>query len=495
VKRNLLTCDKNHFAAKLFRSGLRSRFALFICSLSVVASVFVAGLAASNGVRPPGYSGRYGGMGGLSLAVGGTVLDLESNPAQLAKLQNSYIETGLALVDLEFTLQDQFYSENPGLAYTNRVKSNDPARPFPYAGLMGPLAWPGDGWSGGVAFYTQGGAGATFENITRITSTAETLNQFLATEAGPANVPVFGESRRIREDVFAEFGYVKLSGGLAKELGRLRIGAAVDIGYSQTEIRITNSDPTGSFELPGSGVRFQSDPAWNLGGKIGLSYDLAEHWELAYVYKTPQKIPLDGTLSSGAGDPRFYTSNRASGSLGWPAIHGAGAAYRMGPWLLGFDFEYLQYSSAFTTITLTINEPWIDTGFGFRTNQLPINANWRDQYVYKLGAEYNSGDWQARIGYNYGESPVPQEGVSPLLPGILEHFVSIGAGYTFEDGSQLDVAVMYAAPVTSEGGFASDWALLHAVFGGAPADIRLAQYDYSLKGAGLIAYLSWKYKI
>ncbi|MFZ3377526.1 MAG: outer membrane protein transport protein [Chthoniobacterales bacterium] len=55
---------------------------------------------------------------------------------------------------------------------------------------------------------------------------------------------------------------------------------------------------------------------------------------------------------------------------------------------------------------------------------------WRDQWVYRTGAEYViGGGFTARAGYTYARSAVPPQTMTPLTAAIFDHKVSAGVGY------------------------------------------------------------------
>jgi hypothetical protein len=55
---------------------------------------------------------------------------------------------------------------------------------------------------------------------------------------------------------------------------------------------------------------------------------------------------------------------------------------------------------------------------------------WRDQWVYRTGAEYVIGrGFTARAGYTYARSAVPPQTMTPLTAAIFDHKVSAGVGY------------------------------------------------------------------
>jgi long-chain fatty acid transport protein len=67
--------------------------------------------------------------------------------------------------------------------------------------------------------------------------------------------------------------------------------------------------------------------------------------------------------------------------------------------------------------------------------------------TYKVGLRYIAGeDWTWRLGYSYGEQPIPTDQMTAniVAPGIMEHHIT--AGFTLErtKGRQFNMSFMYA---------------------------------------------------
>lgn len=93
--------------------------------------------------------------------------------------------------------------------------------------------------------------------------------------------------------------------------------------------------------------------------------------------------------------------------------------------------------------------------------------DWDDQWVFAVGAQYKVTQALAlRIGYNYGKSPVNEHNnFNPLgttnvqgtevsnvnyetfriigFPAIIEHHLTLGAGYKFTDKIALNISYMH----------------------------------------------------
>jgi len=83
---------------------------------------------------------------------------------------------------------------------------------------------------------------------------------------------------------------------------------------------------------------------------------------------------------------------------------------------------------------------------------LKIPFNWKDQVVLGIGVSYallQEVAWQERdrlvlrMGYNYGNNPVPKQTLSPIAPLILEHHFTGGFGFRFTERWAFDIGAVY----------------------------------------------------
>jgi long-subunit fatty acid transport protein len=71
--------------------------------------------------------------------------------------------------------------------------------------------------------------------------------------------------------------------------------------------------------------------------------------------------------------------------------------------------------------------------------------DWKDQYVCRLGLENNVTEKLAlRCGVTYGNSPVPDKTVIPILCTITEWSATLGLGYKVTQDVLLDIAYMHS---------------------------------------------------
>lgn len=97
-------------------------------------------------------------------------------------------------------------------------------------------------------------------------------------------------------------------------------------------------------------------------------------------------------------------------------------------------------------ISKEVNGLGEDAGVGF---------GWRNQNVYKLGAEYLwNSKWSWRAGWNYGKSPINQEReilFNLVAPATTEKHLTLGGTYKIDKGRELNFAYMHAFTTTQSG--------------------------------------------
>jgi long-chain fatty acid transport protein len=78
--------------------------------------------------------------------------------------------------------------------------------------------------------------------------------------------------------------------------------------------------------------------------------------------------------------------------------------------------------------------------------------DWKSEFVYRAGLEYDvTENLTLRLGYCYGQSPVPADTLTPMTAAINEHTVSAGVGYRWRNVG-FNVAYQYAIPATQSVG-------------------------------------------
>jgi long-chain fatty acid transport protein len=195
------------------------------------------------------------------------------------------------------------------------------------------------------------------------------------------------------------------------------------------------------------------DWAYGAGLKVGLHAALSERWSFGLMYQSKIWMTEFDDYSD------LFAKQ---GDMDIPSDLKVGLTFKATDTVdLNFDIEQIWYSdvdSVNNPIALLFNCPTLQPPNPEQSNCLGGDAGggfgWEDMTVYKLGLRYVAGeDWVWRLGYSYGEQPIPNTEMSfnILAPGVMEHHFT--GGFTLErtKGRQFNLAVMYAPDVSVTG--------------------------------------------
>lgn len=406
----------------------------------------------------------------MNLGIGGSPMDIATNPANLGRTKKTQVEFGLGLPYIRSTYRDQFLDPDPDLIYANEKQYNVLA-PLPYVGWTIPITKQLT-YGGGI--YIPGGGNGAIDGITRVTPNGQTLNQW----AGLSLPGPIGDSKRIREEFSTTFYVIKFVNGISYELGDLSIGIAIEGIYSRQVAYQKYYDITGSIEIPGQGFDYRSRHAYSAGAILGLGYQFNSEWRIGYSYQTRSILPLDGGMQLGINDATYYRRTGVSATFNLPERHGLGLSWKNDWITIGTDFLYYNYGSYNRKFDQRLEDPWFPTPFG-RTALATQNLNYHDAWAAGLGAEIQDGNWTYRGGFRYNTGVVRSNGINALQAGIMiQELVTAGFGWKF--GSwKLDVAVNYIFAKRVKADPVTDWDLLHTAF--SFNDIRALQFNHSLE--------------
>jgi len=239
-----------------------------------------------------------------------------------------------------------------------------------------------------------------------------------------------------------------LGGANAANDSLMLMRASVPVAYTVSgfSVAIAPVIEYGQLAMNGSGVT--SD--------IAFGYELAAAYAMSGItvgvdYKSAVTHDFKSTFNSNIDPTTGALTTPVQSKLDTPATLALGLSYNMGASTVAFDYKQISYGSA---------KGMEDFG-------------WEDQSVYAVGYEYATKSWALRVGYNYGESPVPTDITDPesfaqvlgsllQFPGIAESHFTIGGSYSISETMSFDLAYMYAT--------GSATATLPAGFGGGTID-------------------------
>ncbi len=340
---------------------------------------------ATNGMNMIGYGAVSSGMGGADLAVVDNASAMNINPAGICSCTGPQLGAGVSV------LMPKVHHQDAG----NDLDAKDEIFPLPLLTYATPVE--GTSLTFGIGAFAQGGMGVDYDGK-------------VLTPGGP-------------DDLFSNVSYLKVTPTVAWQSAdsRLKLGASLNIGRVGNEIRF--------FPGAANGFSVKDLTAFGYGARLGFQYRI-DDLVLAGAWLSKTSLDFkDGDLTMGGA-----TYEAKMEGFDWPQQAGLGLAYHFGyAFRVAVDVDWVEWSQAVDEVVLRGGPA-----------DIVFPMKWEDQWVYAIGAEWEFRDgWLARLGYNHGDSPVPDATLSALFPAILEDHVTIGLGYRARTW-QLDLAYEHA---------------------------------------------------
>ncbi|MBE0598610.1 MAG: outer membrane protein transport protein [Desulfuromonadales bacterium] len=390
---------------------------------------------ATNGMNMIGYGAVSPAMGGADLAMVDNATAMNINPAGLCACAAPEFGFGFRLLASRLQHRDSLGN--------GAHDGEDQLFPLPLLTYAAPID--GTRLTFGFGLFSQGGMGAEFNDL---------HTPFAA--AGLGAYP--GQSVPERDDIFSDLRYIKAAPTLAwrSPQGKLKLGASLQFGYVQAAMKYF---PHTSVYLPGIGDEAQAGgmtfagmdldglAAFGYGARCGFQYHLGEV-TIGGAYLSETELDFrDGSmrLNLSAFELGKVKYDARMTGMNWPRQAGVGISWPAFPWLrLAADLDWIDWSSAMKTVKIRLKEP--NHPAAPPTQEIVIPMNWKDQWVYALGLEVRpASDWVLRLGYNHGNSPVPDDTLSPLFPAIVEDHLTAGIGLALGKW-QVDLGVEWGLP-------------------------------------------------
>lgn len=334
------------------------------------------------------------GYGPIATAMGGAAMAYDNGTAAMANNPAT-----LALATQGSRMDMALGVIGPNVKVDHPVWANSKAEAFympafGYARKTGDMAY-------GLGVYAQGGMGTEYAN-----------GDMAQVGVGRVILPV---AYQLNER-FALGGSVDV------------VWAGMDLVYSGYYINFKDhSDYSGKAK------------GYGLAGKLGFTYKLSNSVALGGVYQTA------GNLSDlkGAG----YKVQ----DFDMPPILAIGASWQASDKLqLVADIKDVMWGSSMNTVTVLYPGA---TSCNPGVNCAPFKQDWQDQIVIALGAAYKLNDrLTTRVGFNYSDNPIPTQNLNFLWPAIVERHYTMGFGYAFDAGNELNASLSYVPEVSQTNG-------------------------------------------
>lgn len=290
--------------------------------------------------------------------------------------------------------------------------------------------------------------------------------QFVDAPGGLTGTTSYGTQRH-----FAELVAIRTAAAASLTLGNsLSLGASLGVTYNRNSLQapyIFQSHPTlrGFKTL----LDLQTE-GWGLNGTAGAVYRPHESVSLGLSYRTSTHLESTGTAAGNAGNQLQDLGGNLAGVRPDFRYHARVVTALPQTISTGLSWQFHRCARAILQID------WINWGDSFdhldihltRGNNADLNAflesdqiddvvplHWRDRFVYRAGFEFAATDsFFLRGGYAFGDSPVPDETLTPMSAAILEH--TLTAGVEWRRGRwSLALAYQYDFPAESRVGVSS----------------------------------------
>jgi len=378
---------------------------------------------ASNGMNMIGFGAESVSMGGADLAITDSPAAMNINPAGISQCQSPELAVGLSQVW-------------PWVEHSDRLGNDQEDElnryPMPFLAYVHPIGKV----TLGAGLFIQGGMGAEYDDL--ITPVSAMKNSGMLP-------PGFfdGDSVPDRDEARTLVMFAKFTPTVAWQINpEWSVGASLNVGYARADMKLfpetsvlADMDMSG---VPGDstrdaffGLNLEDTSAFGFGGRVGFQYRKG-NLALGAAYFTETSLDLDdGTLTlnmSALGLGKVKYDAKISG-FSWPRRAGIGAAYRISPWfLIAADVDWINWSSAIERLEIKIKNP--GNPLAPASKQIPFEMNWDDQWVFALGVEITPIEgWALRLGYNHGDTPIPNDFLRPMFPAIGEDHLTAGLGF------------------------------------------------------------------
>jgi long-chain fatty acid transport protein len=423
---------------------------------------------AQTGTRLVDFNAKSLGRGGTIIGIFDSPELMMTNPAGISFLNNSMVDVDFSLMfpALHFknSLNDAAGDNNvfplPSLSFVNMDKESD--------------------WTWGFGFFTAGGMGSDFKlNHALFGTTFQDYHSQLASMQGGLSV-AYKFSEKLSLGVSAHLVFSTLEFGMPYSLDPFIMkGIANNTGgmtFGQLFAAPSASGGFGYNEVVAS-AKMTDLVGIGFNGKIGFGYKVSDKLSFGLSYSMPTSLTyrngkayMDMTAQMNdafgkavQGYMMQYpgqTSQQAQAAvmaqfagMGIDLSKGVQANYDLildlkFPQSVGFgtsflasenlkfalDVEWINWSNAFDKMTLNLSggaNPNINKMLGNSGSFiLDFPMNWKDAFVIKVGGEYSlNPKLTLRLGYAYGNNPVPETTIFPVFPAIVENHLMVGVSY------------------------------------------------------------------
>lgn len=212
----------------------------------------------------------------------------------------------------------------------------------------------------------------------------------------------------------------------------LSIGVGLNVYYGDLEL--TRNVSLGPPPTPPGRFRFRGYST-AVGASPGLMWRVDEHNTIGLVYHSPFTLDYSGNAEVKTSPTKTVAGPTNSfAGVKFPQQVAVGWAVRpISALKIEGDLVWSDWNVA-NHVLLDSSNP------AFRMN---TPYDWKSGFQYRLGTQYNLTEhWALRAGYAFGQSAVPSNTFTPLVPDSNYHLFAAGLGYSTDNWS-IDAAYQF----------------------------------------------------
>lgn len=310
-------------------------------------------------------------------------------------------------------------------------------------------------WKFGFGIVPQAGAQLEQDIVTEIEGKVETFSELTMISATPTVAYQFNKHFSVGVSLNLNVGRIEFDAPIAKDVSILAGQDPLLGGTFGDTIR----DLLGQNEVKGL-IDVEETFSYGLGGRVGLLWRPTDWLSLGAVY-VPKTLMADFEGKAHVDFTSFFNQEGVlaeifaeltlpnGGAQGLAADYdftivdfqlpqevGLGLAVRpIDSLLIALDFRWIQWSDTMKSFRIKLskgNNPDVNTMAGSDSIVTELGTNWKDQYIIAVGVEYAlTKEWILRAGYNWGNNPIPDDDLTPQIPAIVEHHLTLGVTYRY----------------------------------------------------------------
>lgn len=440
-----------------------------VLAAGLAAALLSSPLSATNGMNMEGYGPVATAMGGASLAYDNGTAAVINNPATLGLMaERARLDVALGLLGPDITATNPLGTA----ADSSATAFYMPA--FGYARRAGDFTY-------GLGVFGQGGMGCEYDrNSWR--GLGFGLENRTEVSVGRAIIPVAWKvNERLHLAATADFMWAGMDLRMAMSGAQffdLVMPSSQQFGRASGTI-IQSFGGMLAMLPPGTNVDYAyfdfsngndftgAAKGYGYAGKLGLVYQASDRLTLGLTYHT--RSALGDLKASGArlafqlnipgmgAMPQALTGELKVNDFEWPAMLGAGLAYRPNDrWLLVADVREVFWQDVMSQFSMTFTAAGTAANGNFAGQNMNavLFQDWDNQFILQLGAAYAASDrLTLRFGGNFSSDPIPDRFLNCLFPATIERHLTAGFGWKFDERSSLDVSFTRGFEVTKTNGY------------------------------------------